>query len=235
MAGRTRSRRSKGRKRQKNLLEQGRGGFRLGSGPKRKKHPKHVRRTRRPELSGRDPLHVWVHLADELPGLRKKREFEAVRTAFFQGCDRFGFRLVHFAVMSNPLHMIVEADQRESLSKGLGALLIRVARGLNRLWQRKGKVFRDRYAEEILDSPTKARNAIQYVLNNARRHGARLKGMLDRFSSGGWFRGWKEGDRVPRWQEDARPTAEARTWVLMAGLAKAAPISVFAVPGPRRN
>ena len=84
----------------------------------------------------------------------------------------------------------------------------------------KGKVFTDRYHAHVLRTPREVRNALVYVLQNARRHGARLRGRLDPYASGFWFEGWKEG--LPRLvgEWEPRPVARARTWLLKAGWRK---------------
>jgi hypothetical protein len=60
------------------------------------------------------------------------------------------FRLVHTSIQANHLHMIVEASDRGALSRALNGLLVRVAKGLNKLWGRAGKVFSDRYHDNVL-------------------------------------------------------------------------------------
>ncbi|MCY2958581.1 MAG: hypothetical protein NTY35_00285 [Planctomycetota bacterium] len=90
-------------------------------------------------------------------------------------------------------------------------LLVRVAKALNRAWDRRGRVFSDRYHARILRTPREVRSVLVYLLQNARKHGAHLLG-IDAYSSGPWFDGWL--DRVAR---DARPIAVARSWLLRVG------------------
>jgi hypothetical protein len=104
-----------------------------------------------------------------------------------------------------------------------------VNRGLGRP---KGKVLRDRYHLTELKSPRQVRNAIAYVLLNARRHAAkriaRRKAMglkdvaplgrargVDLYSSGRWFEGWRT--RLTARPASDPPVAEPRTWFLRAG------------------
>ena len=68
------------------------------------------------------------------------------------------------------LHLIVEAADRAALSKGIQALGICIARGLNRLAVRRGPVFADRYHEHVLGSLREVANAVRYVLDNFRHH-----------------------------------------------------------------
>ena len=146
------------------------GGERPGAG--RPKVPgSGVSHLRREALASRFPVHVTVRLKRGLASLRSGAPYHVLRMAFGKGCEKAGFRLVHFSVLGNHLHMIVEAKDRQSLSRGMQGLLVRVARGLNKLWNRKGGVFADRYHERILRTPKQVRNALCYVLCNARKHG----------------------------------------------------------------
>ena len=133
----------------------------------------------------------------------------------------------------NHLHLVAEAQDREALSRGMQGLLVRVARRLNRLWGRKGRVFVDRYHDRILRSPREVRAALGYVLRNARKHGSQWEDRLDPYSSGRWFDGWRER-RVGRQPiEPASPVARARTWLLRLGWRRHGLIPLAYVPaGP---
>jgi REP element-mobilizing transposase RayT len=109
--------------------------------------------------------HVW--------NLRGSRAASSLATAFAAGKDKAGFRLVHFSIQGNHLHLVVEADDVQRLSRGLQGLATRIARRLNRLMGRKGKVFADRYHAHALRTPTEVANALAYVLGNFAVHAAR--------------------------------------------------------------
>jgi hypothetical protein len=127
-----------------------------------------------------------------------------------RGRDRFGFRLVHFSVQGNHLHLIVEAEDERALARGMQGLGVRIAKALNRVMGRKGAVFADHYHSRILRSPTEVANAIAYVLMNflhhfpgeVRRYAQDLR---DRFSSA-----WREQGKDP-------PVVPPRTWLLSVG------------------
>ena len=78
-----------------------------------------------------------------------------------------------------------------------------------------GRVFGDRFHSRVLRTPTEVRHALLYVLNNARRHGLKLVGLLDDFASGGWFSGWSRN--VPTWPERERLVRKPRSWFLKQG------------------
>jgi REP element-mobilizing transposase RayT len=198
------------------------GGARPGAGRKPKGEKAGVPHRRRRDFEARCPVHVTVKLLRGLARLRRGREYRALRAAFAAGCDRQGFRLVHYAVMNDHLHLIVEGDGAEEFVRGVQGLLIRVARTLNRLWRRRGKVFADRYHDHVLATPREVRNAIRYVLNNAEHH-ERQQGQqrapagIDVFTSGPWFDGWVEAVTVRGLESLARPVTRAKTWLLGVG------------------
>ncbi len=135
--------------------------------------------------------------------------------AFAGGCNRRGFRLVHFSVQGNHLHLIVEAPDSVRLSRGLQGLAVRIARRLNRLMARTGRVFADRYHGHVLRSPVEVARAVAYVLRNFLVHALR--------------RGERIATAEPDECSSAAPpetgpplTAEPRTWLLRVGWRRAA-------------
>ena len=130
------------------------GGTRKGAGRK----PKNgiaagVKHEPREPMAARYPAHVTMKLRGGLPKLRRRAEHAALRGAFTKGKERFGFRLVHYVVMNDHMHFVVEAASRDSLRRGVQGLAIRIARALNRLWARKGRVFADRFHDRVLKTP----------------------------------------------------------------------------------
>jgi len=145
-----------------------RGGKRKGAG--RPKTVGVVQRVKRPEFPKRFPLHVTLRIRRDVPNLRRDKIYAQIQKAFLGGHEKFGMQMVHFSVQGNHIHLIVEADDKQCLSRGLQGLNVRIARAVNRALQRKGKVFADRYHARILKTPTEVRNAVRYVLNNLRKH-----------------------------------------------------------------
>ena len=159
--------------------------------------------------------------------------FRSVRSALAAGRDRFGFRMAHFSVQSDHLHLLVEADDRRALGRGMQGLAIRVAKAVNRRLDRRGKVFGDRYHARALRTPRETRLALRHVLSNLRKHarGARQlpAGFIDGCSSAMWFDGWNRpralcfvAGSIPQGTE--LPVMRARTWLLSAGWRRAGPM-----------
>ena len=148
------------------------GGGRSGAGRKRiSPRPNVPHRVRSPFRKG--TLHVTLRLRREVWNLRTHRCFRALRRAFERGCERFGFRLVHFSVQGNHIHLIVEAPDAVALGRAMKGLEVRMARSLNRVMDRRGPVFADRYHANLLPSPRQTWNAVRYVLENWAVHAVR--------------------------------------------------------------
>jgi len=136
------------------------------------------------------PLHVTLRMAPHVYNLRSRRSFRVIAAALRLGGDRFGVRIVEFSVQGNHIHLVVEAPDRRALARAIQGFSIRVAKGLNRMMGRKGRVFDDRYHARLLRTPTEVRHAIRYVLSNARKHAAERgetygPGYVDPYSSAG--------------------------------------------------
>jgi putative transposase len=187
------------------------GGARRGAGRKPKNGRAGVPHLRRPDLSRRHPIHVTVRLRAGLPNLRYDAARRALERCFRAGADRFGFRLVHHSIQGNHLHFIAEAQDRDALARGMRGLMVRVARRLNSIWRRCGAVVAERYHSRALATPREVRNALVYVLHNARHHGLRASG-IDPFSSGSSFDGWATPISI-----SPGPGVAPRTWLLDVG------------------
>ena len=133
------------------------GGKRKYAGRKPGQSKPGVVHSKRPSTNGRHPLHVTLKVGRQIPNLRTQVPMRALRDAFAAGKCRAGFRLIHFSVQPDHVHMVIEADDRASLSRGVQGLSIRIARGINRAIGRAGRVFADRYHARALGTPREVR------------------------------------------------------------------------------
>jgi REP-associated tyrosine transposase len=86
-----------------------------------------------------------------------------------------------------------------------------------------------------LRTPREVRNALAYVLLNARKHWKQRTGVappvrIDEASSGAWFSGWSRR-RWPLSLRDASCVATARTWLLRVGWQRHGLLDPAEVPG----
>src|SRR5438105_422083 len=203
------------------------GGARRGAGRKRKSARKNVPHRPRRKFR-RGALHVTVRIRREVWNLRTHRCFRALKRAFARGCERFGFRLVHFSVQGNHMHYIVEAPDAVALGRAMKGLEVRMARALNRVMNRRGPVFADRYHAHLLRSPREAAHAIRYVLDNhavhARREGWSMLPGIDPYCSAAWRGRNAPMVAEPMWVDAARGGGAVRTGPLArCGLTTSAP------------
>ena len=212
------------------------GGRRAGAGRKPGAHPGLPHRSRLKFSSL--PAHVTLRIRAGVPSLRTLRLVREVERTLGRGCARPGFRLVHYSLQSNHVHLVVEAHDRAMLGRGMMAVGTRLARAINRVFERSGKVFTDRYHLRVLKTPREVRAALRYVLLNARRHARRLgrSVRLDPASSARWFDGWRRGARRNVIVDEgiaARdpPVAKARTWLLKTGWRRHGLLDPADVPG----
>jgi REP element-mobilizing transposase RayT len=207
------------------------GGARTGAGRKPGPRP-WVPRVPRPAHAARFPLHVTLRAARGVPSLRGSRPFAALLAAL-RAASRARFRVVHFSVQDDHVHLLVEAASRAALTRGAQGLAVRTARAVNRALGRAGKVWGDRYHARALRTPREVRNALAYVLGNWHKHDRRAMG-LDPCSSAAWFEGWRHrapGPHGPtpagrrsvdppagrRRSRGTPPVAVATTWLLRVG------------------
>ena len=126
-------------------------------------------------------MHVTLRVKRHVWNLRSGRSWRRIRRAFEKARGRFGARLVEYSVQGNHLHLILEADDNDALSRAMQGLCIRLAKALNALMSRAGRVFDDHYFGRLLKTPTELARAIAYVLGNHQHHFG--TGGPDRYSS----------------------------------------------------
>jgi REP element-mobilizing transposase RayT len=101
--------------------------------------------------------------------LRAGRCLRVLTRAFF-AATKETFRVVHYGVMGNHIHLLVEAADRRALARGMQGLGIRIARGLQKVMGRVGHVIKERYHAHVLKTPMEVKRARVYLLDNARKH-----------------------------------------------------------------
>jgi REP element-mobilizing transposase RayT len=234
---------------QQDLPFKARGGKRKGAGRPPKGPRSSEPHKKRPYHHARHPVHVTTRVALGNASLRKRHLFAAIRCATIAVLECEGFRIVHFSIQRNHLHLIVEAESKQRLSRGMQGFLISAAKHINAALaaqggkRRRGNVFADRYHSRSLTTPRAVRHAICYVLNNWRRHSEdrasfAARWTLDPYSNAADFPGWKELEGSPNLYTPPRTyyglaTWLPKTWLLRVGWSKHSAISAHEVPGPQ--
>jgi putative transposase len=152
---------------QQSLLR--RGGKRRGAGRKPSGTRARARHEARPEFKPYHALHVSMRVVPAVGSLRRRDMYKAVRNASLAAARSERFRIVHISLQRSHLHMLVEAEHKVALARGMQGFQISAAKHINAALgdgtePRRGKVFSDRYHLTVIRSPTQARHAISYVL-----------------------------------------------------------------------
>ena len=210
------------------------GGARPGAGRNPGVRPRVWHRSRG-TIAARHPSHVTLRVRSDVPSLRTARLVRELERSLRARTPREAFRVVHYSIQPDHIHMLVEATGADSLGRGMKSIAARIARAVNRVFERCGPVLDGRYHHHVLRTPREARAALAYVLLNSRKHAAaRLRGLarslagLDAASSGRWFNGWVQAIE----QASDEPAVHSpRTWLLQRGWRRHGLIDLNEIPG----
>ena len=189
-----------------------RGGKRAGAGRKTTGARPGVSHKSRPRFDKTGVAHVTLRVARHVWSLRSQRCYRAIERCLVQARGRLGLRVIHFSVLGNHLHLVVEADGSRALSRGMQGLNIRIAKAVNGVMGAHGGVFADHYHARLLATPSEVVNVIAYVLDNHVHHYGGVPAR-NPFSSAAcrndaalaapttWLlrSGWKRARRAPHW------------------------------------
>jgi REP element-mobilizing transposase RayT len=227
-----------------------RGGKRKRAGRKPKGARAGASHQKRPTIKPNHALHVVMRVVAAVGNMRRRSLYKAMRDATITAALRERFRIVHISLQRTHVHMLVEAENKLALARGMQGFQISAARNINTVLgadkyrRRRGPVFADRYHLEVITSPTRARRALSYVLSNWRRHkedqhGLARTWLVDPFSSGIAFPDWKELEGKHfmwpvRATYDPLMVRRPQSWLLREGWKVCGgPISARDVPGKR--
>ena len=164
-------------------------GVKLGRPPKgpRSSEPHNVR----PELRANQAVHVTLRTVAEIGRMRTADIYRAVRWATIMLGARASCRIVHLSIQHNHLHLLVEADGKMALARGMQAFQISAARRINAAVS-KGRT------KDIGWWDAKARRADVHVPDGKGALGGRLERIPKAVEARWWnaaTRCWVEGRR----------------------------------------
>lgn len=135
----------------------------------------------RRDVSTTRPIHITNRVAPDVPSLRHPAIQKHFRGLLAEARQR-GVRTVVAVVMDNHVHWCVRADSRDALREATKYVFSKLAKFINRLFGRRGKVFVERYYSECARNARQAWNTLGYILRNPFSAGRR--GVV----GGGWDR-----------------------------------------------
>lgn len=132
-------------------------------------HDRGVRHIARDEIKRLTVLHLTVKIEKTKAGLRNKDTLKLLHRAILKARKQ-GLSILHYTLEYDHVHMMVEADDKTTLSKGMQAFGITFSKGVNRLKVAVGRVFKTRYDYRKLKTPTEIKNTLNYILGNSTKH-----------------------------------------------------------------
>ena len=196
------------------------GGKRKGAGRKRR-GPQTVAHRARPEHQAAHPVHVTWRVVRRVGNLRRNKLARiiglTIRTMNASWLERGrAFRVIHFSIQPDHLHLIVEGGDKSALIAGLRGLAVWIARRVNQALGTRGRVFASRYHATVITKPRQMRYQIVYVLQNHKHHQP-SRYLVDEFSSARWFPHWEHPLSQPA---TPSPVLPPTTWLADEGWRK---------------
>ena len=160
----------------------GHGGARKGAGRPRTSH--FISHVARPTIKRDTAVHVNLHLSRSLKSLNlRSKEFFALFRHAVKTARLKGLKIVHYSIMHNHLHLLVEAGSNQELSKGMQSFALSFNKLVaNRVNARIKHLWQDRYFMRLLLSPREIKTALTYIIRNPQKKFHRSN-MLDWYSS----------------------------------------------------
>ncbi len=181
-------------------------------------------------------MHITLRARPGLPSFRAQLVHELVVASIARLNDE-AFQIVHHSIQTNHVHLVVEARDRETVTRKMSGFAIGVAKRLNRqvLRRRRGKVWADRYYRRDIQRAGDMHAVLRYVFGNAKRHGIIPADAiaLDPYSSAWRFRGFDVELPIPAGREHV-PRPAPRTRLLGEDWLAWGLVPVAGAPGPAR-
>ena len=104
--------------------------------------------------------------------LKLKRDRKAWTKYLFEAKKRYGLVVLNYMVTSNHIHLLVQSNDEETISKSMQLIAGRTAQDYNRRKQRKGAFWEDRYHATAIETGSHLARCMTYVDLNMVRAGA---------------------------------------------------------------
>jgi hypothetical protein len=101
------------------VLWKKRGGKRRGAGRPPKGQRAGSPHRQRPYLHARYPVHVVLRVISAVGNLRRRCVYQAIPGATLTAARREDFRVVHLSIQRTHIHLLVEANDKGALARGM--------------------------------------------------------------------------------------------------------------------
>jgi len=132
-------------------------------------HDKGIRHTQREQILKLTSLHLTIKIDRQKAGLKNKLVLALLHKAI-KKARLIGLTIIHYTLEYDHVHLLVETRNNEILAKGMQSFGICFSKGINKLKNHKGHVYKTRYHLRILKTFREMNNVIHYILGNAVKH-----------------------------------------------------------------
>ena len=132
-------------------------------------HDRGIRHIARDQIKRITPLHLTIKFEAKKAGIKNKNILKILHRAILIA-RLLGLRILHYTLEYDHVHFLVEADNNEVLGRGMQSFGISFSKGINKIKQMNGRVFKTRYHFRKLKTPTEIKNVLNYILGNGIKH-----------------------------------------------------------------
>ncbi|MFA6238714.1 MAG: transposase [Bacteriovorax sp.] len=132
-------------------------------------HDRGIRHIARDEINRPTPLHLTIKIERPKAGLKNKSILKVLHRSI-KKARMAGIRIIHYTLEFDHVHLLVEASDKLSTSKGMQSFGITLSKGINKIKAMKGRVFKTRYHFRKLKTPGEIKNVLNYILGNSIKH-----------------------------------------------------------------
>lgn len=117
------------------------------------------------------PYHIICRGNNREPIFEEKEDFDKYLEIFRRYKDQYGFRLYHWVLMSNHVHLLVETKENSSLSKLMQGINLAYTIWFNRKKGKVGHLWQDRYRSAVVERDNYLLECGRYIERNPLRAG----------------------------------------------------------------
>ena len=117
------------------------------------------------------PYHIICRGNNREPIFEEKEDFDKCLEIFRRYKDQYGFRLYHWVLMSNHVHLLVETKENSSLSKVMQGINLAYTIWFNRKKGKVGHLWQDRYRSAVVERDNYLLECGRYIERNPLRAG----------------------------------------------------------------
>ena len=132
-------------------------------------HDRGIRHIARDQIKRITPLHLTIKIEAKKAGIKNKNILKILHHSI-KKARLLGLRILHYTLEYDHVHFLVEADSNEVLGRGMQSFGISFSKGINKINQTNGRVFKTRYHFRKLKTPTEIKNVFNYILGNGIKH-----------------------------------------------------------------